>query len=61
MQMKQSFFFLENKESIEEFVKKFTLFFSFSSLKPNISKHEICGMGPLKGMEMKVCGMQSVG
>ena len=29
-------------------------------LKPNISKCEICGLGPLKGAEMAVCGMQSV-
>ena len=52
-------FFLENKESIEELVKAFTLFASFSGLKPNISKCEICGLGPLKGVEMPVCGMQS--
>ena len=31
-------FFLENKESIEELVKTFTLFSSFLGLKPNISK-----------------------
>ena len=53
-------FFLENKESIEELVKTFTLFSFFSDLKPNISKCEICGLGPLKGVEMAVCGMQSV-
>ena len=52
--------FLENKESIEELVKTFTLFSSFSDLKSNISKFEICGLGPLKGVEMAVCGMQSV-
>ena len=53
-------FFLENKESIEELVKTFTLFSSFSGLKPNISKCEICGLGPLKGVEMALCGMQLV-
>ena len=53
-------FFLENKESIEEFVKTFTLFSSFSGLKPNFSKCEICGLGPLKGVQMAVCGMQTV-
>ena len=53
-------FFLENKESIEELVKTFTLFSSFSALKPNISKCEICGLGPLKVVEMAVCGMKSV-
>ena len=47
-------FFLENKESIKEIVKTFTLFASFSGLKPNISKCEICGLGPLKGVEMAV-------
>ena len=52
-------FFLENKESIEELVKAFTLFSSFSGLKPNISKCEICVLGPLKGVEMAVCGMQT--
>ena len=58
MQMKC--FFLENKESIEELVKIFTLFSSFSGLKPNISKCEICGLVPLKGVEMAICGIQSV-
>ena len=53
-------FFLENKESIEELVKTFTLFSSFLGLKPNISKCEICGLGPLKEVEMAVCGMLSV-
>ena len=53
-------FFLENKESIEELVKTFTLFSSFSGLKPNFSKCEICGLGPLKGVEMTVCDMQTV-
>ena len=53
-------FFLENKESVEELVKTLTLFSFFSGLKPNISKCEICGMGPLKGLEMAVCGMQTV-
>ena len=53
-------FFLENKESIEEIVKTFTLFSSFLGLKPNISRCEICGLGPLKGVEMAVCSMQSV-
>ena len=41
-------FFLENKEPTEELVKTFTLFFSFLGLKPNISKCEISGLGPLK-------------
>ena len=50
-------FFLENKESIEELVKTFTLFSSFSGLKPNFSKCEICGLGPLNGVEMAVSGM----
>ena len=53
-------FFLETKESMEELVKTLTFFSSFSGLKPNISKCEICGLGPLKGVEMAVCGMQTV-
>ena len=50
-------FFLENKESIEELGKTFTLFSSFSGLKPNMSKCKICGLGQLKGVEMAVCSM----
>ena len=53
-------FFLDNKESIEELVKIFTLFSSFLGLKPSISKCEICGLGPVKGVEIAVCGMESV-
>ena len=52
--------FLENKESIDKLTKTFTLFSSFSGLKPNISKRKICGLDPLKGVEMTVCGMQTV-
>ena len=54
------FFFLKTRNHEEELVKTFTLFSSFSGLKPNISKCEICGLGPLKGVEIAVCGMQSV-
>ena len=36
------------------------MFSSFSGLKSNISKCEICGLGRLKGVEMAVCSMQSV-
>ena len=36
------------------------MFPSFSGLKPNISKFEICGLGPLKGAEIAVSGIQSV-
>ena len=52
--------FLENKESVEKLVETLGLFSSFLRLKPNISKREICGLGPLKGMEIAVCSMQSV-
>ena len=53
-------FFLENKESIDELLKTFTLFSSFSGLKPNISESEIFGLDPLEGVEMSVSGMHSV-
>ena len=36
------------------------LCFLFFWFKLNISKFEICGLGPLKGVEMAACGMQSV-
>ena len=51
-------FFAENKELIEELAKTFTLFPSFSGLKPNISKCIISRLVPLKGVEIAVCGMQ---
>ena len=53
-------FFLETKKLTEELEKIFTLFSSFSALRLNIYKCEICGLVPLKGMKMEVCGMQSV-
>ena len=36
------------------------MFSSFLCLKPNISECGICGLDPLKGIEMVVCGMCSV-
>ena len=52
-------FFLDNKKSIDELVKAFTLFSSMLGLKLNICKCGICGLGPLKRVEMAVSGMQS--
>ena len=53
-------FVLENEESVEKLVKTFTSYSSFLGLKANISKCEICGLVPLKGVEMATCGMKSV-
>ena len=53
-------FFLENKESVEELAKIFTLFSYFSGSKLNISKRKICELDPPKGVEMAACSMQSV-
>ena len=55
-----STFFLKNVESIRELIKVFSVFSSFSGLKPNLSKCEIAGIGLLKGVNRAVCGMKSV-
>ena len=57
MDIEKAFDSLDHTFVISAF-KKFGFF--FSGLKPIISKCEICGLGPLKGVEMEVCGMQSV-
>ena len=36
------------------------LFFICSGLKPNKSKCEIAGIGVLKGVSMKLCGMECI-
>ena len=55
-----STFFLKNVESIRELIKVFSVFSSFSGLKPNLSKCEIAGIGLLKGVNRAVCGMKSI-
>ena len=35
----------------------FDTFFKFSGLKPNNSKSEIAGIGPLKGVKAALCGI----
>ena len=53
-------FFLKTRNQWRNLLKTFTLFSSLSGLKPNVSKCEIFGLGPLNGVEMAVCNMQSV-
>ena len=53
-------FFLKNNESIRELINVFNILFSFSGLKPNLSKCETAGIGLLKGVNRAVCGMKSV-
>ena len=50
--------FLNDQKSISELIKHFNLFSKFSSLKPNISKCEVAGIGSLKGVKMAVCGIK---
>ena len=55
-----STFFLKNKISVVKLLETFCLFSKYSGLKPNISKCEVAGIGPLKGVEVAVCGMKCV-
>ena len=53
-------FFLKDKESLTEVIKRFDIFSSFSGLKPNQSKCEVAGIGALKGAKMALCGMKCI-
>ena len=46
--------------SIKMLVEAFKEFSCFSGLKPNITKCEIDGLGPLKGVLEPVCGLKTV-
>ena len=41
-------------------LEAFHAFSFFSGLKPNKSKYEIAGIGPLKGVNVALCGMECV-
>ena len=51
-------FFLKNSKSIAHLVEIFKTFSIFSGLKPNLTRCEIVEIGPLKGVQLSVCGMK---
>ena len=55
-----STFFFEDISSVKILVETFKEFSCFSGLKPNITKCEIAGLGPLKGVLEAVCGLETV-
>ena len=53
-------FFLKDKESVKMVMNIFDTFSIYSGLKPNKSTCEIAGIGVLKGVSMKLCGMECI-
>ena len=53
-------FFVKNQTSVIEILKVFDNFSKISRLKPNKSKCEIAGIGALKGVRVKLYGMQCI-
>ena len=53
-------FFLKKKKSVKEVLNTFNEFSLFSSLKPNLSKCEIAGVGVLKGVKLGLCVMKCI-
>ena len=53
-------FFVKNVDYVEEIIKVFDLFSNFLSLKPNLTKCELSGIGVLKGVQLAVCGMKCI-
>ena len=55
-----STFFLKDKNSIKELLNKINYFSSFMSLKPNLSKCEVAGIGALNGAKVAICGIKCI-
>ena len=53
-------FFVKNQTSVIEILKVFDNFSKISRLKPNKSKCETAGIGALKGVRVKLYGMQCI-
>ena len=46
--------------SVKKILDIFSYYSKYSSLKPNVSKFEIAGIGSSKGVEVAVCGIKCV-
>ena len=53
-------FFLKNLNPVNELLSTMGIFYSFTGLKPNLSKCEISGIGALKGVTVAVCGIKCI-
>ena len=53
-------FFLKDITSVKNVLKIFSVFYSYSGLRPNLSKCEIAGIGVLKGVTVALCGMKCI-
>ena len=53
-------FFLRDILSVKELINSFNQFYHFSSLKANIKKCEIAGIGSLKGVREALYGLKCV-
>ena len=53
-------FFLNNKEHIFFLAETFKQFFTFSVLKPNVTKCKIAGLRTLKGVKVTASGMKFI-
>ena len=53
-------FFLKDKESVKKVMNAFDTFSIYFGLKPNNSKCKIAGIGVLKGVSIKLCGMECI-
>ena len=55
-----STFFFKDKNSIKELLNTVNYFSSFTSLKPNLSKCEVAGVGALKGVMVAICEIKCI-
>ena len=53
-------FFVQDLDSVNIILNCFSIFSSFSGLKLNLSKCEICGIGYLKGVDTALCRIKNV-
>ena len=51
-------YFLVNLNSLEELLRLLAMFKQFPSLKVNIEKSDLCGIGAMKGVEGAFCGVK---
>ena len=55
-----STFFKKDKASVKELLNMVNYFSSFTSLKPNLSKCEVAGIGALTGVKLAICGIKCI-
>ena len=53
-------FLKKDKNSVKELLNTINYFSSFTGLKPNLSKCEICGIATLKGVKVSIYGIKCI-